>query len=72
MQIDRIDAVAGKSGANVDASTLISVLAAQIGAPAGNLVGPPGTNYGTQTSEISMPTVWSLIDGFNGDRSVVP
>ena len=65
MQINRSNAAAGGSGANVGASAIISVLATYNGAPVDNLAGPPGTNFGDQTSEISMPNGWELRDGFN-------
>jgi hypothetical protein len=49
------------SGANVAASALISVLVTLDGAPVSDL----GSNAGDGTSEVSLPTGWSLWGGFN-------
>jgi len=61
MQINRSNANAGDSGANVDASAIISVLVTLDGVPVTDL----GANAGNQTSAISLPTGWTLTDGFN-------
>jgi hypothetical protein len=61
MQINRSNAVSGGSGANVAASALISVLVTLDGAPVSDL----GANTGGGTSEVSLPTGWSLWGGFN-------
>ena len=61
MQINRSNAVAGGSGANVGASALISVLVTQNGAPVDNL----GSNAGNGTGATSLPAGWNLFSGFN-------
>ena len=61
MQINRSNAQAGGSGANVLASALISVLVTLDGAPVGDL----GATTGNGTREITVPTGWSLWGGFN-------
>ncbi len=61
MQINTSNARTGGSGANVPASALISVLVTLDGAPVSDL----GSNKGNQTSEITLPTGWSLESGFN-------
>lgn len=61
MQINRSNANAGDSGANVAASALISVLVTLDGAPVTDL----GTSVGTGTSVVALPTGWSLTGGFN-------
>jgi hypothetical protein len=61
MQINRSNANAGDSGANVAASAIISVLVTLDGAPVPNL----GASAGNQTSAISLPAGWTLADGFN-------
>jgi hypothetical protein len=61
MQINRSNATAGGSGANVFASAIISVLVTHKGAPVADL----GDYVGDQHSAVSLPTGWSLIDGFN-------
>jgi hypothetical protein len=61
MQINRSNATAGGSGANVAASALISVLVTLDGAPVSDL----GATTGDGTSEVSLPTGWSLWGGFN-------
>lgn len=71
MQINRSNATAGGSGANVFASAMISVLVTHKGAPVTDL----GNNVGNQQSAVSLPTGWSLIDGFNvapGGSMVTP
>jgi hypothetical protein len=61
VQINRSNAIAGGSGANVSASALMSVLVTLNGEPVDDL----GTNAGNQTSAISLPAGWTLRDGFN-------
>lgn len=61
MQINRGNAAAGGSGANVSASAMISVLVTMRGEPVDDL----GASVGTQTSAISLPAGWTLRDGFN-------
>jgi hypothetical protein len=61
MQINRGNATAGGSGANVMASAMISVLVTQNGVPVDDL----GTNAGDQNSAATLPAGWTLIDGFN-------
>jgi len=61
MQINRSNANAGDSGANVAASAMISVLVTLDGAPVTDL----GVSSGNQTSAISLPAGWTLTDGFN-------
>jgi hypothetical protein len=61
MQINRSNATAGSSGANVAASALISVLVTLNGVPVTDL----GANAGNETSVINLPTGWTLDDGFN-------
>ena len=61
MQINRGNATAGASGANVAASAMMSVLVTLDGQPVSDL----GANAGNQTSAISLPAGWTLRDGFN-------
>jgi hypothetical protein len=61
MQINRSNATAGGSGANVSASAMISVLVTMKGDPVDDL----GASVGTQTSAVSLPAGWTLRDGFN-------
>lgn len=61
MQINRGNAHAGASGANVAASAMMSVLVTLDGQPVADL----GANVGNQTSAISLPAGWTLRDGFN-------
>lgn len=61
MQINRGNANAGDSGANVAASAMISVLVTLDGQPVSDL----GANAGNQTSAINLPVGWTLRDGFN-------
>ena len=61
MQINRSNATAGGSGANVMASAMISVLVTQNGVPVDDL----GANAGDQQSAATLPAGWTLIDGFN-------
>ena len=61
MQINRSNATAGGSGANVDASALMSVLVTLNGEPVANL----GASAGNQASAINLPAGWTLRDGFN-------
>ena len=61
MQINRSNAVAGGSGATVAASALMSVMVTLDGVPVTDL----GVNAGNQTSAVSLPTGWTLSDGFN-------
>ena len=61
MQINRSNATAGGSGANVAASAMISVLVTLDGQPVSDL----GANVGNQTGAISLPAGWTLRDGFN-------
>lgn len=61
MQINRGNATAGGSGANVAASAMMSVLVTLDGEPVSDL----GANVGNQTSGVSLPTGWTLRDGFN-------
>jgi hypothetical protein len=61
MQINRSNATAGGSGANVAASALISLLVTLDGAPVSDL----GATTGDGTSEVSLPTGWSFWGGFN-------
>jgi hypothetical protein len=61
MQINRSNADAGDSGANVAASAIISVLVTLDGVPVSNL----GATAGNQTSAINLPAAWTLGDGFN-------
>lgn len=61
MQINRGNAVAGGSGANVMASAMISVLVTHDGVPVEDL----GTNVGDQNSPATLPAGWTLVDGFN-------
>jgi hypothetical protein len=61
MQINRSNATAGGSGANIFASAMISVLVTQNGVPVNNL----GATAGDGNSAISLPAGWSLDDGFN-------
>ncbi|HYM10496.1 MAG TPA: hypothetical protein VEU62_07185 [Bryobacterales bacterium] len=64
-QINRSNAAAGGSGAQILTSALISVMVTLEGAPADDLAGPPLTNIGNGTTAISLPAGWSLLDGFN-------
>lgn len=61
MQINRSNAAAGDSGANVGASAMISVLVTLDGEPVADL----GASTGNQTGAIALPTGWTLRDGFN-------
>jgi hypothetical protein len=61
MQINRSNATAGGSGANVGASALISVLVTLNGVPVTDL----GVTDGNETSVINLPAGWTLRDGFN-------
>ena len=61
MQINRSNATAGGSGANVAASAMISVPVTLDGQPVADL----GANVGNQTSAVSLPAGWTLLDGFN-------
>jgi hypothetical protein len=61
MRINRSNATAGGSGANVAASALISVLVTLGGVPVADL----GASAGNGTSAVSLPSGWSLADGFN-------
>jgi hypothetical protein len=61
MQINRGNATAGGSGANVPASALMSVLVTLNGEPVDDL----GASAGNQASAISLPAGWTLRDGFN-------
>ena len=61
MQINRSNAAAGDSGANVPASAMISVLVTLDGEPVADL----GASTGNQTGAIALPTGWTLRDGFN-------
>lgn len=61
MQINRSNATAGGSGANVGASALISVLVTLNGAPVPDL----GATNGDEMSVINLPTGWTLSDAFN-------
>jgi hypothetical protein len=61
MQINRGNAAAGGSGANVPASALMSVLVTLNGEPVADL----GASAGNQTSAINLPAGWTLQDGFN-------
>ena len=61
MQINRSNATAGGSGANVPASAMISVLVTMRGEPVDDL----GASVGTQTSAVTLPGGWTLRDGFN-------
>jgi hypothetical protein len=61
MQINRSNAAAGGSGADVSASALISVLVTLDGGPVADL----GASAGNQTSAINLPAGWTLRDGFN-------
>jgi hypothetical protein len=61
MQINRSNATAGGSGANVAASALMSVLVTHNGEPVADL----GASAGNQTSAINLPAGWTLRDGFN-------
>jgi hypothetical protein len=61
MQINRSNAIAGGSGANVDASALMSVLVTLNGEPVADL----GASAGNQASAINLPAGWTLRDGFN-------
>ena len=61
MQINRSNAGADDSGANVDASAVISVLVTLDGEPIADL----GASTGNQISVTALPTGWTLRDGFN-------
>jgi len=61
MQINRGNAAAGGSGANVPASAVMTVLVTLNGEPVADL----GNNTGNQTSAINLPAGWTLRDGFN-------
>ena len=61
MQINRSNANAGDSGANIAASALISVMVTLDGVPVSDL----GANVGNGTSAVSLPAGWSLTGGFN-------
>jgi hypothetical protein len=61
VQINRSNAAAGDSGANVAASAMISVLVTLDGEPVTDL----GANAGNQTSVTPLPAGWTLSDGFN-------
>ena len=61
VQINRSNADAGDSGANVPASALMSVLITSHGTPVDDL----GTNAGDAASAIPLPAGWTLRDGFN-------
>ena len=60
-QINRSNAQAGGSGANVLSSALVSVLVTLDGVPVSDL----GSTTGNGTSEITLPTGWDFLDGFN-------
>jgi hypothetical protein len=60
-QINRSNAQAGGSGANVFASAMISVLVTLDGAPVDDL----GATTANGTGEISLPAGWGLWGGFN-------
>jgi hypothetical protein len=61
LRINRSNAAAGDSGANVAASALMSVLVTLDGEPVDDL----GASAGDQTSATALPTGWTLRDGFN-------
>ena len=61
MEINRSNATAGGSGANVAASAIMSVLVTLNGEPVDDL----GANAGTASSAINLPAGWVLRDGFN-------
>ena len=61
MEINRSNATAGGSGADVAASAIISVLVTLNGEPVDDL----GANAGTASSAINLPAGWVLRDGFN-------
>jgi hypothetical protein len=61
MQINRGNATAGGSGANVPGFALMSVLVTLNGEPVADL----GASAGNQTSAINLPAGWTLRDGFN-------
>jgi hypothetical protein len=61
MQINRSNATAGGSGANVSASALMTVLVTLDGVPVTDL----GVTAGDGTSAVNLPTGWSLTDGIN-------
>jgi len=61
MQINHGIAAAGDSGANVPASAMISVLVTSKGEPVADL----GSSAGNQTSAITLPAGWTLLDGFS-------
>lgn len=61
VQINRSNANAGDKGATVASSAMISVLVTLDGAPVADL----GASAGNQTSAISLPSGWTLRDGFN-------
>ncbi|HTT18660.1 MAG TPA: hypothetical protein VMG82_06940 [Candidatus Sulfotelmatobacter sp.] len=61
MQINRSNADAGDSGANIEASAVISVVVTLDGVPVADL----GANAGNQTTAITLPAGWTLRDGFN-------
>lgn len=63
MQVNTGNAAAGDSGADIDASALMSVLVTQRGAPVGDLA--PLGPIGDGTSSISLPPGWILHDGFS-------
>lgn len=56
------NAAAGESGASISAAALISVVVTDsLGKPVENL----GSDIGDGTSEINLPTGWTLATGFN-------
>jgi hypothetical protein len=61
MQINRSNATAGGSGANVAASALISVMVTLEGVPVTDL----GATVGNGTAAVPLPAGFTLLDGFN-------
>jgi hypothetical protein len=61
MKINRSNAAAGGSGANVAASALISIMVTHDGVPVTDL----GATAGNGTGPVTLPAGVALIDGFN-------
>ena len=59
--VNRGNADAGDSGANIDASAVISVMITMAGIPVDDL----GTTTGNGLAGVVLPAGWTLSDGFN-------
>jgi hypothetical protein len=61
MEINRSNATAGGSGANIGASALMTVMVTLDGVPVTDL----GVTVGNGTGAVSLPAGWTLTDGIN-------